>query len=411
MSGLSRSADDGSVISLGTIEECPTAIPSRCAGRSVVHVASFSPEYGGNFVESLRRLRENCGSQGDRWTLILPGRARSRDWVPYLVESGWRVDFFPPKASTTQCTRLLYQVVTQTHAQIVHTHFTEYDPTAWMAVKWSRLLGRRHSLVWHIHSEPALGGSTVRRAKNLLKYRVLGHSVWMISVGDSVAEKAVMAGVPADRIFTIPSGIELGRATSAVKTRSQVLFDLRLPEEKQVVLMFGTDPLNKGVDIALEAMRQVCRRRDDLALVIVGRDATRSFIARWLGKESRPEWLRVTEPHTNVADLYGAASIFLSASRSEGQSYAALEAMANGLPVIFSDIAGVAWAHRCSGSVFFQSADSANLAASLCSLLDSNSREKADRSSTNQTFASREYDLDAWTTKINDCYRIIRSEG
>jgi len=42
---------------------------SKAMTPTIVHVAGFFPEYGGNFIASLTELRKSCQSQG--WDLVV----------------------------------------------------------------------------------------------------------------------------------------------------------------------------------------------------------------------------------------------------------------------------------------------------------------------------------------------------
>jgi glycosyltransferase involved in cell wall biosynthesis len=68
--------------------------------------------------------------------------------------------------------------------------------------------------------------------------------------------------------------------------------------------------------------------------------------ARRLGIEDR---VRTVGTVSSVADLFGAADVFLALSEREGMPYSVLEAVSSGTPVVASDIPGhAAVAQGCS---------------------------------------------------------------
>jgi glycosyltransferase involved in cell wall biosynthesis len=101
-----------------------------------------------------------------------------------------------------------------------------------------------------------------------------------------------------------------------------------------------------------------------VVLVIVGTMQLRSFV-EGVGGSALPAWVRIVEPREAVGDLFAAADVFLSASRDEGFPYSLGEALANGLPVVCSDIPGTQWALRVPGVQAFTAGDAASLEQAL----------------------------------------------
>ena len=304
----------------------------------------------------------------------------------------------PTDASTWDFTRILSKIISQEQARLVHTHFSDYDVAAWLAVRLAWLRGRRPQLVWHVHSELVASSSLPRRIRDFVKYRCMGRRVWIIPVWESVFDGVVKAGTPRERVRTIPNGIDLARATTPSRGEVQVRAELGISETDRLILMFGMQPRNKGADLALDAAAGLAPADASIVLGIVGREKLRDFVRESLGGQ-QPPWLRVIEPIENVADLYLVANAFVSASRSEGLPYAVVEAMANGLPVILSDIPGVSWAHRSAGAVFFESGNSAALASSVRSVLDWGPDERERHSSDNRRLVTTEFNVDVWADR------------
>jgi len=117
----------------------------------------------------------------------------------------------------------------------------------------------------------------------------------------------------------------------------------RFPElgGKRIILFLGRINLIKGLDILASAFAQLCRKRDDIHLLIAGPDN------EGYGLQVK-EWLRagnVLDRVTFAGMLRGAyknaafeiAEMFVLPSYSENFGIAVVEAMASGLPVIVSD--------------------------------------------------------------------------
>ena len=120
-----------------------------------------------------------------------------------------------------------------------------------------------------------------------------------------------------------------------------------------------------------------------------------------------PKWLRIVEPRQCVADYYGAADLFISASRWEGFSYAVLEAMANGLHIISSDIRGLEWAKGCEGVHFFTTCDVQDLAANIQTALNYGKHEYLEVGEANHEFVVKKFSVSRWAQDILEFYRKL----
>ncbi len=168
-----------------------------------------------------------------------------------------------------------------------------------------------------------------------LKYQV--DEIWAPS--EYVKQVYVRSGIPAEKIITIPWGID-----------EQVYHPqappLHLPTTKSLKLLFvgGAIP-RKGFDILLEAYRQEFSRDEDICLVVKDL-GTQSFyryghcrdaLQAALEDPQSPEIVYLDADFSNGlrASLYTACDVLVAPYRGEGFGLPVLEAMACGLvPVV-----------------------------------------------------------------------------
>jgi glycosyltransferase involved in cell wall biosynthesis len=368
--------------------------------RSVLHAADYGAGYSGNFIASLRSLSGPCEALGLRVVLGFSDAVQDRPWARALRDEGVPVHFFPRAAPLRERAAALARVARAEHAAVIHTHFTTFDVPAAIA---SAALGGGPRVVWHLHS-PFPPRTLGWAAKNAVKLRLLGRAARVATVSDAILRQVLEAGFPPERAFSIPNGVDLAHACRPSLGREAMRRELELPEHAAVALLFGWEPLRKGVDVAIEAVGALAAAGRELVLLLVGTDALEEFVRARLGWPL-PRWVRLVRPQECVADLYAAADLFLSASRAEGLPYAVGEALANGLPILASDIAGLEWARQLDGVLFFPSGDAAALARAIASAVDwPPARREAWRPVARAVAGSR-LSLEGWAQGVAAIYR------
>jgi glycosyltransferase involved in cell wall biosynthesis len=153
-----------------------------------------------------------------------------------------------------------------------------------------------------------------------LKYTRTCHGI--IAVSDAVRDVLIKAGVPGSRVTVIHTGVELPPETAARTWRTP-----------RVVGHLGAFTSEKGQDIAIEAARLL----PDVRFILAGDGPMREDLRRRAPKNVEfPGFLQDTSAFFEQIDL------FIMPSRSEAWGLAAIEAIAHGVPVIASDIQGLA---------------------------------------------------------------------
>ena len=146
------------------------------------------------------------------------------------------------------------------------------------------------------------------------------------------------AGVDADRVVTIPNGVDLEVFHPEGPER-----DLPQAGEGTRFLFVGGLIGRKGADVLFDAWREAFAARDDVTLVLkdfgaddIYRDSGREPIRRHIASGALPRIVLVDEHLSTdeVAALYRACDVLVHPYRGEGFAMPVLEAMACGLPAI-----------------------------------------------------------------------------
>ena len=211
-----------------------------------------------------------------------------------------------------------------------------------------------------------------------LRAAIIRTSAGLIIGPQSEAERVyTYYRVPSAKIARIFNPLDL-RLWKAVD-RETVRTALQIPLAARVVVWHGRISIHhKGLDILLDAWEHICseHRERELRLLLIGTGQDAQEFRRRLEARQLPgiqwvnEYLRdrvMIQQHLSVGD------VFAFASRFEGFAVAPLEAMACGLPVVATRVAGIPdifEGGEASGGIVVPCEDPKQLALMLLRLLD-----------------------------------------
>lgn len=293
----------------------------------------------------------------------------------------------------------------------------------WRAVRdLARLLRRErialvHSHLYHANlygrlaarlaGVPAIGSVHNVYTRSKLHRRLLNRllsrtSARMIAVSDDVRRDLIEHdGIEPAKVVTIRNGIDLRRVESRL-SRQEARTRLSIPEDTLAIGCVGRLEEQKGHRFLLEACALLPTIRFQLILVGEGR-LREQLETRAAALDLAP---RVTflGARSDVADILRALDVYAMPSLWEGLSLAMLEAMAAGLPLVMSDVSGVAQAFGdevCGMRV--PPGDAAALADAIRQLAESPQR-RARMGEAARRRTRAEFDIDAMMARLTSVY-------
>lgn len=201
---------------------------------------------------------------------------------------------------------------------------TSYDP--------ARLADPKVS-AWRLRVVQDVDGWTARH---------LVHRLHAVSQGVADANIVALRLRP-DRVEVVERGRdweEFGAVTAG--RRAAVRAGLGVGEKAPVLLSVGRIEFQKAhVDLVASAER-LLEDHPDLVVLVAGRDGNASTALHTrLATSPARECVRLLGHRTDIPDLLAAADVFVLPSVYEGTAGAAIEAMAMGVPIVATDVAGV----------------------------------------------------------------------
>ena len=178
----------------------------------------------------------------------------------------------------------------------------------------------------------------------------------LIAISRHVADQLVAFGVEADLIEVIPNGITIQRPP------------VQSPASEDLLVLARHD-VNKNLPALFRAIDQLQRRWPQWrgVLRIVGRSGPQSRLVQRLHRQlPSPEQVQLIDalPENELLKHLRSSLALLSASSEEGFDYPVLEAKAEGIPTLISDISVHREFHQDS-SLFFPVDDDGGALADL----------------------------------------------
>ena len=212
---------------------------------------------------------------------------------------------------------------------------------SWQALMWARRRGARFALWSESNAQDA---RALRKPVEFLKTRFLKRCDGFVVPGKSAFEYLSSLGAPAERIFIAPNAVDNTYfAAQAENTRAHATEcreKLNLPS--RFILFVGRLVPEKGVFDLLEAYAKLeSNLRSEVGLVFAGDGVSREELAQ-RAKRISPGTICFPgfAQREDLAGLYGLAETLVLPTHSDPWGLVVNEAMACGLPIIVSSVAG-----------------------------------------------------------------------
>ncbi len=259
------------------------------------------------------------------------------------------------------CFRDIVDIAKRENYQVLHAHTPR---TLMIGALASRKL--KVPLVYHVHSP--VGRDSCRGLMNRLNGAIeklsLRQVSKMICVSSSLGQYMAELGHAPEKLAVVPNGVEL-------------VDDLVLPAVPKGTWTIGCMALyrpRKGTEVLLEALKILKDNKSPVRLRAVGPFQTEAYQEEVLAKVEElgvGDMMEWTGFQTDVNEQLAAMDVFVLPSLyGEGLPMVVLEAMANAVPVVASNVEGIPEAVRDGvDGMIFEAGDAEDLANKLSSLV------------------------------------------
>ena len=255
-------------------------------------------------------------------------------------------------------------------------------------VNWS--FPEKIRIFWHLHDAIEMYSDFKNRLIHKIQYGWFHGKTILLSVSQKHKDYVLKCGFPSKQAYYLPNGVDIDRIR---------LVEVPVDERKYDFLIFGWEYERKGVDLCCQAVKKLNR---PIHVAVVGTKETSDLIRKDFEDIHGVE---VIPPQADINSLYNQTKCFLHISRAEGLSYALLEAVYAGLPVISSDIQENLFAKVFPTVHFVKNEDVSSIVKAmsdilLVSLIPSEAYLQS------RCMIEKDYSISNWVTKLLERYAL-----
>jgi len=341
----------------------------RGAARPVVCQVLHSLNVGGaemlaaNLARTLRR----------EFDFVFACLDEAGEMAPQLVEEGFQVSVLSRRPGfDLGCLRQLGGLARRRRVSVIHAH--QYTPFFYCAAsRWLRgsppILFTEHGR-WH---------PDYPRPKRIAFNRLaLRRSDRVVGVGQAVCNALIEnEGLSPSRVKVLYNGIDLERFGPRPAARQKVRRELGLADGEFVLIQVARLDQLKDHSTAIRTMRQLAGRGLRATLLLAGEGPERRRVEHEIARLGLGDCVRLLGTRSDIPRLLSAADAFLLTSISEGIPLTLIEAMAAELPVVATDVGGVAEVVTSETGLLAPAGDDAALAQRVAELAADGPRRRA----------------------------------
>jgi len=226
----------------------------------------------------------------------------------------------------------LRSLIAEGRYDVVHTHLFRTQiygrPAAWLAGT-PVVLTTEHS-IGETHIERRKMTSAVRGL--YLASELFSDAT--IAVADVVKERLIKWGVSGRKITVIPNGLDVPALAFDPAARQRVREQFGISPDTYVIGALGRLDPNKRIDLVVEAAMPVLG--DQCKILVIGRGEDQARVEAAVDRLGVREHVIFGGFQSDTAAMMASFDVYVAASVQETFGLSVLEAMASGLPVLYT---------------------------------------------------------------------------
>ena len=250
-----------------------------------------------------------------------------------IAATGVRVrDLGMTRNTEISALRRLQRIIREGHYDVVHTHL-------YRSQVYGNLAARLAGVSAIVSTEHSIGETHIERRRMSAPVRALylaaercSHAT--IAVSEVVRERLVDWGVPQRKIKLIPNAVDFAAVAFDPAARVEVRMQLGIGPNVQTIGVLGRLDPNKRVDLVIRAAAPLLgeKRR----LIVVGDGDDRQRLEQTARDAGVADYVLFAGARRDVGAVLSSFDLLVAASAQETFGLAMLEALGNGLPLLYT---------------------------------------------------------------------------
>jgi glycosyltransferase involved in cell wall biosynthesis len=362
----------------------------------VCELAHFANAFCGNFMASLFDLEKKINGRNNGSKIIYAFYKNSLDcnWAKEMVQNN--KDIFFINDQNIKGFIELRKIIKNNKVNILHLHFN-FPVIILFLLK---IYSPKTKILAHFHNTiTGVPGMGIKQILKIKIKKILYNRVIDIFCGcsEAVYYDLINCGMNKNRCRYIDNGIVFSRLDIDCNDGKEI-FNIK---NKKVILIYGTEFYRKGVDVAINAIKDIVHKYNIVLLITCqNKYIVIEQIKNILGHI--PDWIIIVPPEENISLYYRMSDIYLTPSREEGFSYALLESIYCGTLTIRSDIP--AMDRKIPNELVVPVNDIHALRQSMEYALNLADNTKQDITTEQKKFVIARWNINIWSGKIIDLY-------
>lgn len=268
---------------------------------------------------------------------FLTSTKQDDDFKQFLNEHNCRVFLIPSLKDYTGRIEKLKQIMTNNKYDVLYLNISTL--AMWRDLKVAKECGVKERIV-HSHSTGIDESSWIKHKlisimHNIGRKEVVKYATKFLCISKQSANWFYPDGLDYEIVY---NSIDFHSLEFSEELRKQTRQELNILDEYLVVGFVGLFNYSKNVSFLVDIFKELKKRHEKTALLLVGDGPDRKELEEKVKNEEISDVVFYGYAKNNLQSLYSAMDVFVLPSRFEGFGVVCLEAQANGLKCLFSDV-------------------------------------------------------------------------